>query len=156
MNSMKPTKYNKGFTIIETMIAVMVFAIIAAFAVANYNKSRDLAIEEDVINQLKLIYAAQNAYFQSHGRFMPNTTNVDAPTNIAEINSQLGLNIIYNGKVDFVMVQLGGGASYQVQAVSPNYTILLNQQFSWTPQYTGVINPNRNPRCSVGTCPSLK
>ncbi len=147
---MKNYRYKtvKGFSLLELMISVTIAGIITAFALPNYTASQNRANEKDIINQMKIIHAAQNSVFGRTNSFISSTNT------IAELNTALGLNIIANGNT-YRMNQLAGGRRYRLTVSRGGgaglMQIILTDD-AWDPKYVGVQG---NPSCSAG-CPTLK
>ncbi|MCE9559123.1 MAG: prepilin-type N-terminal cleavage/methylation domain-containing protein [Armatimonadetes bacterium] len=59
---MKNLKKNKGFTLIEIMIVVMIIGILLAIAVPNFVKARDTSRKQSCIASLKQIDSATEQY----------------------------------------------------------------------------------------------
>jgi type IV pilus assembly protein PilA len=57
----------KGFSLIELLIVVVIIGIIAAIAIPNLLASRRSANEGSAISALRTIHSAQNAYFTTYG-----------------------------------------------------------------------------------------
>ena len=57
----------KGFSLIELLIVVVVIGVIAAIAIPNLLASRRSANEANSISALRTIHGAQNTYATSHG-----------------------------------------------------------------------------------------
>ena len=68
---------NKGFTLIEILVAVLIIGILAAVAVPQYQKAvmkSDLHIG---VNLVESLYQAQQSYFLTHGAYATNIDELD-------------------------------------------------------------------------------
>lgn len=60
-------KNQKGFSLVELLVVVIIIAIIAAIAIPNLLASRRAANEASAINSLRTIHSAQATYFATAG-----------------------------------------------------------------------------------------
>lgn len=129
----------EAFTLMELMIVVVVIAIIAAFAVPNYQKSVERAHLRDAITQLQAVNAANQIYRARDGAYWPTVNGQD----ITSINTNLGLNIIANGMTYNCD---GNGTIFSCTAVR-------NGAVPFTVTVTEAVLSGANPSCTAGACP---
>lgn len=91
---MKTFLRHRAFTLIELIAAVIIIAIIAAFAVPNYTKTIERAHLKDATANLIAVHAAQQVRNSEEGEYYPDTA---ITVNTAAINTNLKLNIIEQG-----------------------------------------------------------
>ena len=60
-------KNEKGFSLVELLVVVIIIAIIAAIAIPNLLASRRAANEASAINSMRSIHSAQVTYFATEG-----------------------------------------------------------------------------------------
>jgi type IV pilus assembly protein PilA len=68
---MMRTRLQKGFTLIELMIAVAIIGILSAIAIPTFTKVQARSKQSEVKANLKAIFTAQRAFFQEKNHFSP-------------------------------------------------------------------------------------
>jgi type IV pilus assembly protein PilA len=64
---MKTNRSNKGFTLVEIMIVVVIIGLLAAMAIPAFQKVRAASQEKTIINNLRQLSAAAQQYFLENG-----------------------------------------------------------------------------------------
>jgi type IV pilus assembly protein PilA len=64
---MKNIRSNKGFTLVEIMIVVVIIGLLAAMAIPAFQKVRQSSIEKTLTNDAKQIASAANQYYMETG-----------------------------------------------------------------------------------------
>ena len=64
---MKTSHSNKGFTLVEIMIVVVIIGLLAAMAIPAFKKVRESSIEKTVLNDGRMLGAAAQQYFMENG-----------------------------------------------------------------------------------------
>jgi type IV pilus assembly protein PilA len=83
-------KNQKGFSLVELLVVVIIIAIIAAIAIPSLLASRRAANEASAINSLRTIHSAQATYQAIAGNSVNYGTNVQlGPTDQALIDANL-------------------------------------------------------------------
>lgn len=137
---MKENK-EKGFTLIEILIVVILITIIAAFGIPGYGKmirrshERNAILGLIAINQANSVYEAKTGGYYAGGSF-----------GLAAINTSLSIDL---KALDLTYSYEGSVGSYVATAVWAG-TLPFTVEVDENPISLGV-----NPFCSAGPCPSL-
>jgi prepilin-type N-terminal cleavage/methylation domain-containing protein len=138
----------KAFTLVELMLVLVVMGVIAGLALPEYNRSVERTQRKDAENQLMFIYSAQKMYAaRNNDLYWGPAVGATSELKLANINQNLGLNILANGKIfDCTVVNLGETYTCTATRVGgTGFTISITQD---------AINPGVNPSCSpVASCP---
>jgi prepilin-type N-terminal cleavage/methylation domain-containing protein len=90
-------KNNKGFTLIELMIVVVIIGILAALAIPRFMRSTTKSKQSEAKQLLKQIYTMQHAYRQEFNSYCLNgvTASAAAPATFARIGVDIGASARY-------------------------------------------------------------
>jgi type IV pilus assembly protein PilA len=77
---MKTNRSNKGFTLVEIMIVVVIIGLLAAMAIPAFQKVRAASQEKTIINNLRQLSAAAQQYFLENGTSTANYGDLVGPT----------------------------------------------------------------------------
>lgn len=155
---------NRGLTLMELMIAIVIVGIMAAFAIPSYTKAVNKAEERQMMTNLRAIVAAQEIYKAQNGNYWPAHVLV-APTanqGIAAINAALKLNILTSGTKYNYRCLSSANQTYQCYAnYSPGalaWQLHTNNAVSQNTTYASQVccdsayNPT-NPCPTLAWCP---
>ncbi len=89
---------NKGFTLIELMIVVVIIGILAALAIPRFMRSTTKSKQTEAKQLLKQIYTMEHAYRQEFNSYCLNgvTASAAAPTAFARIGVDIGATARYS------------------------------------------------------------
>jgi prepilin-type N-terminal cleavage/methylation domain-containing protein len=112
---MHNTARNKhgGFTLVEIMIVVAIIALLAAIAVPNFMRARKRAQATRILEELRLIDAAQDQYAIETSRAAGDTVAWTDIQNYLKIGS-----VLYNsGGLDLLGHPYNDGAGFSVDGI---------------------------------------
>ena len=91
-------KSNKGFTLIELMIVVVIIGILAALAIPRFMRSTTKAKQSEAKQLLKQIYTMQRAYRQENDTYTLDgvAASAAAPNAFATIGIEIGSTARYS------------------------------------------------------------
>ncbi len=82
---------NKGFTLVEIMIVVVIIGLLAAMAIPAFQKVRASSQDKTVLNNMRQLGGAADQYFLEHG-----TSNVGIADLVGSSNYIKTLNTVAN------------------------------------------------------------
>jgi prepilin-type N-terminal cleavage/methylation domain-containing protein len=91
MSSNHPHRTDKGFTLVELMVVVIVIGVIAALAIPRFMASTSYPKTAEARQVLKQIHVQQRAYRQEYGAYWGNgvTADKDNPLNFGKLGVDL-------------------------------------------------------------------
>lgn len=103
-----------GFTLIETMIVLVIISILAAFSMPEYAKSRKMAQAISVVADFKAIELAVNSYYIDTGMYPEDSRHGVVPPELMEylpkefsFKDVQGLDIEYDWEIWTVRIKAG-------------------------------------------------
>jgi prepilin-type N-terminal cleavage/methylation domain-containing protein len=132
----------KAFTLMEVIIVTVVLGVIAAFVTPFYAKAVNKTLAQEVVNNLKTIATAQEAYKAGHSGSYFNSCSAIMPCcQVSEVNQELGLNIIEQKNLKYGCCN----------------SFILYCYGELPGQWEFRINPGltSTPACASGSCPSV-
>ena len=102
----------KGFTLVELMIALAIIAILSAFALPAYNNYVRTSEQGVVVGNMKTMAIFQEDFFLRNGQYSVGHANIAAITGAIGWDPQADDNITYS-------IAAGDGSVYQLTAIHP-------------------------------------
>ncbi len=75
------TRSNKGFTLVEIMIVVVIIGLLAAMAIPAFQKVRQASQDKAVLNNARQLSGAADQYYLEYGGSTVNSQNLIGATN---------------------------------------------------------------------------
>lgn len=134
----------KGFTLLELVIVVMVIGILTTLGISQYFPVKERALGKEAISNLKLIAAAERIYRMETGGYYPSPGATES--NVANINDALKL-LLTEANWDYSITTTGNPAStFTVTAARNGTGGYLNCQYTLTHNDAdGEPNPTSCP-----------
>ena len=126
---------------VELMIVVIIIAVIAGFAIPNYQKSVERAYQRDAIANLVALHGANYIYRAQNSQFWPQSAG---SFTYVTANTNLGISLIQNG-----MTYTIGGDGTTFTATAARW----GPAAGFTVTVTQAVISTSNPQCTSGTCP---
>jgi len=136
---------NKGFTIIELMVALIIIGVLVSLAIPGFSRTKERAFDKEAQIGLNLIAAGEKMYRVKIGSYYPSSGTVDKSD--IEDNLQLDLS---SSSWEYNITGLGG--------TNYNATAVRNGPASWGRQW--LINATGDScvpicaSCEPNVCPS--
>lgn len=118
----------KGFSLTEILITVVLLAVLAGIAIPGFGKTREKAAANQAIAYLRTIRLAEGAYFSKNGAYI-------CCLDKAALSSTLGVEVTEENYTFSVAAQPGPPPSFIATAAKGGNaanTITLNDAGNWT------------------------
>jgi type II secretion system protein G len=110
-------KDNKGFTLVELMVVLLIIGILVAIAIPIYNKTQENAQKRACQSNLRTLDGAAAQYHAAKGNY-PNAANYDDLANLTEDDVFVG----NNGYIKELPQCPSSGADYKYDATEGKFT----------------------------------
>ena len=132
----------RGFTLIELMIVVVIIGILAALAVPRFMRATTKSKQSEAKQILKQIYTMERTYRQENNTYFAGTASAAAPNGLTTIGVEVGTNALY-----VYVVAAGAGAGGILDSFTATATANLDDDAAidtWTIAETGVLTCSIN------------
>ncbi len=126
----------RGFTLIELMIVVVIIGILAALAVPRFMRATTKSKQSEAKQLLKQIYTMERTYRQENNTYFAGTASAAAPNGLTTIGVEVGVNALY------VYVAAAGDSGSILDSFTATATANLDDDATidtWTIKETGVL-----------------
>ena len=82
-----------GFNLLELIVVMLIITILASLGLANYSRSKEIALSKEAVANLKLLQAAEKSYRYEAGTYYPSAVGSNT-SDISAINSNLKLSLV--------------------------------------------------------------
>lgn len=126
----------RGFTLIELMIVVVIIGILAALAVPRFMRATTKSKQSEAKQLLKQIYTMERTYRQENNTYLVGTASAAAPNGLVTIGVEVGVNALY------VYVVAAGDTGSILDSFTATATANLDDDAiidTWTIKETGVL-----------------
>ena len=111
------TRNQKGFTLIELMIVVVIIGILAALAIPRFMRATTKAKQSEAKQVLKQIYTMQHAYRQEYNGYALNGITASAASAAAQAAfGRIGVDIMATARYTYTLV--AAAATFTATATS--------------------------------------
>jgi len=134
---------NKGFTLVEMMVVIVIIGILAALGWPNYVRMKEMTLNREARATLALIRAAEKVYRMEEGFYYP---YLAATSNTTNINNNLKLALPVGGTFSWAVSVDGATGLGQATRLATG----TGDGRVWSLVFPG----NADPTCAGGTyCP---
>jgi type IV pilus assembly protein PilA len=113
------TNSNKGFTLVEIMIVVVIIGLLAAMAIPAFQKVRQSSQDKAVLNNARQLSAASDQYFLENGVSTVASVNLVGATNYVKAVNTVANEAYPASYTQGVTITIGGIAGARTVTYAP-------------------------------------
>jgi type IV pilus assembly protein PilA len=109
----------KGFTLVEIMIVVVIIGLLAAMAIPAFQKVRQASQDKAVLNNARQLSAAADQYYLEYGGSSVGTANLIGATNYVKALNTVARETYPTGFTQGITISITGVAGLRTITYSP-------------------------------------
>ena len=113
------TRSNKGFTLVEIMIVVVIIGLLAAMAIPAFQKVRQSSQDKAVLNNARQLSAASDQYFLENGVSTVGSVNLVGATNYVKAVNTVANEAYPDNYTQGVTITIAGVAGARTVTYAP-------------------------------------
>ena len=113
------TRSNKGFTLVEIMIVVVIIGLLAAMAIPAFQKVRQASQDKAVLNNARQLSAASDQYYLEYGGSSVSPANLIGATNYVKALNTVASETYPVGYTQGITITIAGVAGLRTITYSP-------------------------------------
>src|ERR1041384_5254467 len=113
------SRFNKGFTLVEIMIVLVICGLLAPMAIPAFQKVRVASQDKAVLNNARQMAAAADQYFLENGATFAADTSLIGATNYVKALNTVASEVYPTGYTQGITITIAGVANARTITYSP-------------------------------------